>query len=75
MLLALVDASSTLALARRTRHILRIARLFYQITWTPVAAVARRMKSPLRRNPERRSAAGMKGGVQPPFFAYSGGKR
>uniref|UniRef100_Q01RA5 K+ channel, pore region n=1 Tax=Solibacter usitatus (strain Ellin6076) TaxID=234267 RepID=Q01RA5_SOLUE len=45
----LVDAFNTLVLARRTRHVFRIARLYYQITWTPFAALARRIKSPLRR--------------------------
>jgi hypothetical protein len=45
----LVDAFNTLVLARRTRHVFRIARLYYQVTWTPVSALARRIKSPLRR--------------------------
>jgi hypothetical protein len=45
----LADAFNTLVLARRTRHVFRIARLYYQLTWKPFAAVARRIKSPLRR--------------------------
>jgi hypothetical protein len=45
----LVDAFDTLVLARRTRHVFRIARFYYQITWNPFAALARRIKSPLRR--------------------------
>jgi hypothetical protein len=44
-----VDAFNTLVLARRTRHVFRIARLYYQSTWTPLAALARRIQSPLRR--------------------------
>jgi hypothetical protein len=47
--LVLVDSFNTLILARRTRHVFRIARLYYQATWGPFAAVARRIKSPLRR--------------------------
>jgi Tfp pilus assembly protein PilN len=47
--LVLVDAFNTLVLARRTRHVFRIARLYYQLTWKPFAALARRIKSPLRR--------------------------
>ena len=45
----LVDAFNTLVLARRTRHVFRIARLYYQLTWRPFAAVAAKIKSPLRR--------------------------
>jgi hypothetical protein len=44
-----VDAFNTLVLARRTRHVFRIARLYYQSTWRPFAALARKIKSPLRR--------------------------
>jgi hypothetical protein len=44
-----VDAFNTLVLARRTRHVFRIARLYYQITWNPFAALARKIESPLRR--------------------------
>jgi hypothetical protein len=42
----LVDAFNTLVLARRTRHVFRIARISYHLTWRPFAAVARRIKSP-----------------------------
>ena len=45
----LVDAFNTLVLARRTRHVFRIARLYYHLTWTPTAALARRIRSALRR--------------------------
>jgi hypothetical protein len=44
-----VDAFNTLVLARRTRHVFRIARLYYQLTWRPFAGLARRIRSPLRR--------------------------
>jgi hypothetical protein len=44
-----VDAFNTLVLARRTRHVFRIARLYYQLTWKPFAALARMIQSPLRR--------------------------
>jgi hypothetical protein len=44
-----VDAFNTLVLARRTRHLFRIARLYYQLTWRPFAWSARKIKSPLRR--------------------------
>ena len=47
--LVLVDAFNTLVLARRTRHVFRIARLYYQVTWRPLAALARKIQSPLRR--------------------------
>jgi hypothetical protein len=47
--LVLVDAFNTLVLARRTRHVFRIARLYYQLTWSPFAALARQINSPLRR--------------------------
>jgi len=47
--LMLVDAFNTLVLARRTRHVFRIARLYYQLTWKPFAALARKIQSPLRR--------------------------
>jgi hypothetical protein len=47
--LVLVDAFNTLVLARRTRHVFRIARLYYQLTWRPFAALARKIQSPLRR--------------------------
>jgi hypothetical protein len=35
--LVLVDAFNTIVLARRTRHVFRIARLYYRLTWTPFA--------------------------------------
>jgi hypothetical protein len=44
-----VDAFNTLVLARRTRHVFRIARVYYHLTWTPFAALARKIQSPLRR--------------------------
>jgi hypothetical protein len=47
--LVLMDAFNTLVLARRTRHVFRIARLYYQLTWRPLSVLARKIKSPLRR--------------------------
>jgi hypothetical protein len=47
--LVLVDSFNTLVLARRTRHVFRIARLYYQFTWKPFAALARKIHSPLLR--------------------------
>ena len=44
-LLVLVDAFNTVILARRTEHIFRITRLFYRITWSPFAAIGRRISS------------------------------
>jgi hypothetical protein len=38
-------AFSTIILARRTRHSLRITRAFYALTWRPYAAVARRVRN------------------------------
>jgi hypothetical protein len=46
--LVLVDAFNTLLLARRTRHVFRIAR-YYRLSWTPFASIGRRIQSPLRR--------------------------
>jgi hypothetical protein len=43
--LVLVDAFDTVVLARRTRHMFRIARLFYWLTWDPFAAISRRIQS------------------------------
>jgi hypothetical protein len=43
--LVLVDAFNTIVLARRTRHIFRIARIYYKAMWSPVAAVARHIRS------------------------------
>lgn len=44
--LVLVDAFNTLVLARRTEHVFRITRLYYWLTWSPFAAVGRRIQSP-----------------------------
>ncbi len=41
----LVDAFDTLVLARRTQHIFRIARAYYWVTWSPFAAIGRRLES------------------------------
>lgn len=49
LILALEDAINTIVLARRTRHIFRIARLYYKTTWGPFAALARRIRAPLYR--------------------------
>jgi hypothetical protein len=43
--LVLVDAFNTLVLARRTEHVFRITRLYYWLTWSPFAGVARRIRS------------------------------
>ena len=43
--LVLVGAFDTVVLARRTRHMFRIARLFYSLTWDPFAAISRRIQS------------------------------
>ena len=45
----LVDAFHTLVLAQRTRHVFRIARLYYRATWRSFTALARNIKSPTRR--------------------------
>jgi hypothetical protein len=47
--LVLVDAFNTLVLARRTRHVFRIARVYYQATWRPFSALTRKIQSPLTR--------------------------
>jgi hypothetical protein len=47
--LALTDVFNTLVLARRTRHVFRIARAYYRYTWEPFAAIAKYITSPLRR--------------------------
>jgi hypothetical protein len=47
--LVLVDAFSTLLLARRTHHVFRIARTFYWLTWNPFAAIGRRIRSSRKR--------------------------
>jgi hypothetical protein len=43
--LVLVDAFNTIVLARRTRHIVRIARFYYKGTWKPFSALGRRIRS------------------------------
>jgi hypothetical protein len=43
--LVLTDAFNTIVLARRTRHIVRIARFYYKGMWAPVAAFGRRIRS------------------------------
>jgi hypothetical protein len=45
LVLVLVDAFDTVVLTRRTRHMFRIARLFYWLTWEPFAALSRRIHS------------------------------
>lgn len=47
--IVLIDAFNTIVLARRTRHIFRIARLYYKTMWEPFAAVGRRIGSSRRR--------------------------
>jgi hypothetical protein len=47
--LVLVDAFNTIVLARRTRHMFRIARWLYALTWVPFAAASRRIRSPRAR--------------------------
>ncbi len=48
--LILADAFETMLLPRRIIHQFRFARLFYVYSWTPWAALARRMKAGKRRN-------------------------
>jgi hypothetical protein len=43
--LVLVDAFNTIVLARRTRHIFRIARIYFKGMWLPVSAAGRRIRS------------------------------
>ncbi|HEY4084767.1 MAG TPA: hypothetical protein VGM43_02460, partial [Bryobacteraceae bacterium] len=43
--LVLVDAFNTIVLARRTRHIFRIARLYFKGMWLPVSSAGRRIRS------------------------------
>lgn len=45
----LLDAFETVVLPRRVTRRVRLARVFYRITWVPFAAVARRIKSNRRR--------------------------
>jgi hypothetical protein len=47
--LVLFDAFHTIVLARRTSRSLRITRAFYKLTWAPVAAAAKRIRSGQRR--------------------------
>src|SRR5579871_532480 len=49
IVLVLVDGFNTIVLARRTRHMFRITRIFYRLSWTPFAAIARRIQSGRRR--------------------------
>lgn len=51
LLLAIViaDAFQTVVVARRAHSLPRLTRVFYRLTWTPFAAVARRIKSGVRR--------------------------
>ncbi len=48
--LVLLDAFEAMLLPRRVTHHFRFARLFYIYSWTPWAALARRMRSIKRRN-------------------------
>jgi hypothetical protein len=48
--LVLLDAFEAMLLPRRITHHFRFARLFYIYSWTPWAALARRMRSIKRRN-------------------------
>jgi hypothetical protein len=43
--IVLIDAFTTVVLARRAQRLFRITQIFYQLTWTPYAAVARRIAS------------------------------
>ena len=45
LLLVLVDTFNTIVLARRTQHTFRLTRLFYQATYPPYRAIARRIRS------------------------------
>jgi hypothetical protein len=47
--LVLVDAFNTIVLARRTRHVVRIARFYYKASWKPFSALSRRIQSSSRR--------------------------
>jgi hypothetical protein len=50
ILLVLTDAFETMLLPRRVRRQFRFTRLFYVYSWTPWAAIARRVRSEKRRN-------------------------
>ncbi|MGH9406480.1 MAG: hypothetical protein ACRD3D_11680 [Terriglobia bacterium] len=47
--LVFLDAFETVVLARRSHRGFRITQIFYQITWAPFAALARRIQSGKRR--------------------------
>jgi voltage-gated potassium channel Kch len=49
ILAILLDAFETVVLPRRVTRRVRLARVFYRITWIPSAAIARRIKSKRRR--------------------------
>jgi hypothetical protein len=50
ILLVLLDAFETIVLPRRVKRQFRFARLFYAYSWTPWAAIARRVRSSKIRN-------------------------
>src|SRR3954452_6306834 len=50
IILVLVDVFETMLLPRRITHQFRFARLFYAYSWTPWAALARRIRPGKRRN-------------------------
>jgi hypothetical protein len=50
IVLVLVDVFEAMLLPRRITHQFRFARLFYSYSWTPWAALARRMRPGKRRN-------------------------
>jgi hypothetical protein len=45
----LVDVFTAVVLARRAQRLFRVTQIFYQLTWTPYAALARRIASGRRR--------------------------
>ena len=47
--MVLADAFETVVVARRAQPIFRITRIFYQLTWAPVAVLARHIQSGERR--------------------------
>ena len=47
--MVLADAFESVVVARRAHPIFRITRIFYQLTWAPVAVLARRIQSGERR--------------------------
>ncbi len=50
ILIVLFDAFETVILPRRITQQFRLARIFYRATWTPYAAIARRVRSVERRD-------------------------